>query len=115
MSFNVYNGKNINVGCYMRASGLLTQAPMVLPPELGEMPKDPPGSETYYSISDNVGASVDLVGWDAVFMPMVILMDALGRESFRAGIKKPSPEQLDQLRDILEKLGSLIPHEMDKR
>lgn len=115
MSFNVYNGKNINVGCYIRASGLPMQAPMILPPELGEMPKDPPGSETYYSISDNIGASVDVVGWEAVLMPMVVLMDALGRESLRAGIKKPSAEQLDQLRDILEKLGPLIPHDPDKR
>lgn len=40
MSFNVYNGKNINVGCYIRSSGLPMQAPMILPPEFGEMPKD---------------------------------------------------------------------------
>jgi hypothetical protein len=114
MSFNVYNGKNLNVSCYIRASGLPMQAPMILPQECGEMPKDPPGSETFYSISDNHGSSVDLAGWEAVLMPIVILTDALRREVLRRGIEHPLPEQLDQLRDVLEKLGPVISPESEQ-
>lgn len=117
MSSNVYNGKNLFVDGYVRLPGrpIPTLPPMLLPPECGERPKDPPGAVHYYTIGNFDGASVDLVGWEGIMLPICILKDALHRDRVRAGIRSPSPEQLDQLRDLLEKLEPLIPPESEQR
>lgn len=115
MSDNIYNGKNLHVNAYIKASGRVLQPPMLLSQESGEMPKDLSEVEMVYHISNNDGASVELVGWEAALAPLAILMDALHRESVLKGIRKPSREQLEELRTAVDKIGSLIPHESEQR
>lgn len=114
MSSNVYNGTNLYVDGYVVSAGRPMLPPMILSPEFGEMPKDPPGAVMLYKIGNLDGGSVDLVGWEAILLPIRILQDALHRDLPRAGIRKPTPEQLDQLRDLVDKMG-LVPPESNER
>lgn len=112
MSDNVCCTKRLHVNAYVQSSraSMPMLPPMILGPEFGEMPKDPPGAEMRYVISSKEG-TVDLIGWEAVLVPIAILRDALYRESALKGIRKPSREQLEKLREAVDKIEALIPHE----
>lgn len=110
MSDNICCTKRLHVNAYIMASGRPMLPPMILGPEFGEMPKDPPGAEMRYSISSEDG-TVDLVGWEGILVTIAILRDALHRESALKGIRKPSREQLEELRAAVDKIQALIPPE----
>lgn len=111
MSDNVCTTRRLHVNAYVvTASGRPTFPPMILGPEFGEMPKDPPGSQMRYIINSENG-TVDLVGWEAVLVPIAILQDALHREGVLNGLRKPSREQLNELRAMVDKLECLLPPE----
>lgn len=104
MSSNVYNGKNLNVGVYISASGIDFQDSKTRGKAIAEAPM-------HYTITNDDGASIDLVGYEAVFVPIAILKDALSQKRVCAGIRNPTPEQLGQLRDLVDKLSLILPDE----
>lgn len=106
MSDNICGTERLHVNAYIKVSGMVLLPPMILPPECGEPPKDLSEAEIYYSISSDEG-TVHLVGGEGVLVTIAILRDALHRESALNGILKPSREQLEELREAVDKVACL--------
>jgi hypothetical protein len=127
MSDNICTTKRLHVNGYISFSPPLESGPLmqylagmplqpsrILPREPGGVPEETPepreSCHTYH-LADKDGSSISLVDWEGILVPMAILQDALHRKRVRAGIKSPSPEQLDQLKNVLEQMRVLLPPE----
>lgn len=114
MSSNLFNGGRLCADAYVKASDMKLQPPMILSSVFGDLPTDGlvKGEMTYRITNLNDGANIDLLGWEAILLPIAILQDALHRESVLNSIRKPTREQLDELRGVMDKLGALVPNDL---
>ena len=106
MSDNVGGIGDLHINAYIKQCGMVLLPPMNLPPECGEPPKELAEAEIHYHIDviREDGNSAVLIGHEAVFASIMILKDALQRESVLKSIKKPSREDLEELKRAVDKI-----------
>lgn len=104
MSHNLGNGGTFGIDVLVRTPGELVPSfpPMVLPAKYGEAPKLPPESKLCYFITD-YEQNISLDASDAAIAAILILNDVFERD-LRIKLKRPSLEELSELKAVLEKI-----------
>jgi preprotein translocase subunit Sss1 len=113
VSDNVGGTGDLHINAYIKQSGMVLHPPMNLPPEFGEPPKDLAEADIHYHLDviREGRNSIVLKGYEAVYASIAILRDALQRKSVLKSIRKPSREELKELRKAVDKIDCWLLQE----